>query len=511
MLAGGLRAQTVTINKIEYTVNDDGLSASVTDADENITTADIPATVTIDGADYPVTAIGNEAFYRCLALQSVTLPEGLQSIGGRAFRDCVALTGLILPEGLQDIGDMAFHNCESLQSIVLPGGVRDIVESTFRNCTSLANVTLPEGLQSIGDAAFYYCPALESITLPEGLQTIDNRAFSYCLALESITLPEGLQSIGNEAFAYCTSLASITSHALTPPAIREDAFDSATYATATLTVPQGTEAAYRAAEYWGWFYNTDQDGITYVLHDGGQSSMAIYADKSITAADIPATVTIDGAACPVTAIGNEAFYDCTALASIDLPEGLQTIGNYAFSGCWALANVALPEGLQSIGKGAFSQCETLASVTLPSTLQSIGHSAFFRCPLADVTSLAATPPAIHEDTFNAYNYEEAVLHVPANVLRDYQAAEYWEQFLNVDGDLPPVGIGSVAADASLATYANGTLTLSDTGDITVYAQSGARVLHATDATSLSLEGLPRGIYIISIAQGRQQQVMKVIR
>ena len=464
MLAGGLRAQTVTINKIEYTVNDDGLSASVTDADENITTADIPATVNIDGTEYPVTAIDNEAFGNCTALQSITLPQGLQSIG----------------------------------------------TSAFTGCTDLESITLPEGLQSIGDAAFYGCTALQNATLPEGLQTIGNRAFGYCPALESITLPEGLQDIGNGAFSYCP-LADITSHALTPPAIREDAFDSATYATATLTVPQGTEAAYRAAEYWGWFYNTDQDGITYTLHDGGQSSMAIYADKSITAADIPATVTIDGAACPVTAIGNEAFYDCTALASIDLPEGLQTIGNYAFSGCWALANVALPEGLQSIGKGAFSQCETLASVTLPSTLQSIGHSAFFRCPLADVTSLAATPPAIHEDTFNAYNYEEAVLHVPANVLRDYQAAEYWEQFLNVDGDLPPVGIGSVAADASLATYANGTLTLSDTGDITVYAQSGARVLHATDATSLSLAGLPRGIYIISIAQDGQRQVMKVVR
>ena len=488
MLAGGLRAQTVTINKIEYTVNDDGLSASVTDADENITTADIPATVNIDGTEYPVTAIDNEAFGNCTALQSITLPQGLQSIGTSAFTGCTDLESITLPEGLQSIGDAAFYGCTALQ-----------------------NATLPEGLQTIGNRAFGYCPALESITLPEGLQTIDNRAFSYCLALESITLPEGLQSIGNEAFAYCTSLASITSHALTPPAIREDAFDPATYATATLTVPQGTEAAYRAAEYWGWFYNTDQDGITYTLHDGGQSSMAIYADKSITAADIPATVTIDGAACPVTAIGNEAFYDCTALASIDLPEGLQTIGNYAFSGCWALANVALPEGLQSIGKGAFSQCETLASVTLPSTLQSIGHSAFFRCPLADVTSLAATPPAIHEDTFNAYNYEEAVLHVPANVLRDYQAAEYWEQFLNVDGDLPPVGIGSVAADASLATYANGTLTLSDTGDITVYAQSGAQVRHAADATSLSLEGLPRGIYIISIAQDGQRQVMKVVR
>ena len=68
----------------------------------------------------------------------------------------------------------------------------------------------------------------------------------------------------------------------------------------------------------------------------------------------------------------------------------------------------------------------------------------------------------------------------------------------------------MAADASLATYADGTVTTTSPAGITVYAQSGAKVLHAEAATSLSLAGLPRGIYIINVEMDGQQQVMKVI-
>ena len=81
MLAGGAHAQIVTINKIEYTVNDDGQTASVTGFNPYITTANVLATVNINGTDYPVTAIGDDAFLYCLSLQSVILPEGLQTIG----------------------------------------------------------------------------------------------------------------------------------------------------------------------------------------------------------------------------------------------------------------------------------------------------------------------------------------------------------------------------------------------------------------------------------------------
>ena len=121
------------------------------------------------------------------------------------------------------------------------------------------------------------------------------------------------------------------------------------------------------------------------------------------------------------------------------------------------------------------------------------------------------PPVIDESTFSENAYATATLHVPSDVTSDYQAAEYWKEFLLIVGDLPSTAISSVAADASLATYADGILTTSCAAAITVYAQSGAVVRNATDATSLSLAGLPGGIYIICIDMEGRRQVMKVAR
>ena len=442
MLAGNAQAQTATIDGITYTANDDGQTATVTYAN-NITTANILATVTINDKDYTVTAIGESAFYSCAAL-------------------------------------------------------------------------------------------LQSITLPEGLQTINGDAFAGCTALQSVALPSTLQTIGGYAFEHC-HFKEITCQATTPPAIGEGgAFETSTCATATLHVPEGAEAAYRAAEYWGWFYNAVQDGITYGIHGNGQNAIALHADENITAANIPATANIDGAEYPVTAIGNRAFsgcnalqsitlpeslqtignyafYSCTALQSIDLPEGLQTIGDSAFEYCDALQSAILPEGLQTIGYFAFESCESLENVTLPSTLQNIHARAFYECPLTDVHVYAATPPAIYNDSFDSFTNITATLHVPSDAVASYQAAEGWKLFQHIVGDLPSTAISSVATDASLATYADGTITTSGLAAITVYAQSGARVRHAGKAISLSLEGLPRGIYIIGIEMEGQRQVMKVAR
>ena len=299
-------------------------------------------------------------------------------------------------------------------------------------------------------------------------------------------------------------------------------------------MPEGAEAAYRAAEYWGWFYNAAQDGITYGIHGNGQNAIALHADENITAANIPATANIDGAEYPVTAIGKGAFAVCTALQSATFPEGLQTIGESAFKGCTALQNATLPEGLQTIGDYAFAycdalqstilpeglqtigyfafeSCESLENVTLPSTLQNIHARAFYGCPLTDVHAYAATPPAIYNDSFDSFTNITATLHVPSDAVGSYQAAEGWKLFQHIVGDLPSTAISSVAADASLATYANGILTTESPASITVYAQSGARVRHAADATSLSLAGLPSGLYIICIEMEGQRQVMKVVR
>ena len=81
----------------------------------------------------------------------------------------------------------------------------------------------------------------------------------------------------------------------------------------------------------------------------------------------------------VTAIGENAFLNCSALKSISLPSTLKEIGKCAFGGCKSLSSVEIPEDVTKIGEYAFTRCSALKSISLPSTLKEIGFDAFGGC------------------------------------------------------------------------------------------------------------------------------------
>ena len=213
----------------------------------------------------------------------------------------------------------------------------------------------------------------------------------------------------------------------------------------------------------------------------------------------------------MTDIYESAFQDCAALKNVSLPEGLEYISDQVFYGCTSLESLVLPEGLQKTCWLAFAECASLKIISFPSTFQEMEGPTFRNTPLEHIACHAVVPPAIMDDDFDAGTYAVATLHVPVGTADAYRAAAGWKNFLAIKDDAEMfTGIADVP-DASLATYANGILTTSGLAEITVYAQSGAQVLHATDATTLDLNALPRSIYMISIAQGGQRQVLKVAR
>ena len=104
----------------------------------------------------------------------------------------------------------------------------------------------------------------------------------------------------------------------------------------------------------------------------------------------------------VTALGDEAFENCSGLTGVELPAGLKDIGEFAFNGCTGLRDVAIPgnvlnigqyafagceglttlaihEGVENIGGWAFNYCYGLTNVALPASLTNIGTWAFFFC------------------------------------------------------------------------------------------------------------------------------------
>ena len=82
---------------------------------------------------------------------------------------------------------------------------------------------------------------------------------------------------------------------------------------------------------------------------------------------------------PVTSIGNYAFYNCSGLASVTIPNSVTSIGASTFYNCSGLTSVTIPDTVTSIGSYAFSGCNGLTSVTIPNSVTNIGYGAFYKC------------------------------------------------------------------------------------------------------------------------------------
>ncbi len=101
---------------------------------------------------------------------------------------------------------------------------------------------------------------------------------------------------------------------------------------------------------------------------------------------IPKTFEYGGISYTVTSIGDRAFYDCSDLTSVSIPNSVTTIGGNAFRGCSSLKTITLPNGVTGIAYATFAYCSALTSVTIPGSVTSIGDYAFQYCSsLATVT------------------------------------------------------------------------------------------------------------------------------
>ena len=117
--------------------------------------------------------------------------------------------------------------------------------------------------------------------------------------------------------------------------------------------------------------------LTYTLNsDGASYSVSGYSNIS-TSDNVEIPDTYNGH--PVTSIGSSAFYNCSSLTSITIPDSVTSIGSSAFYNCYNLTSITIGNGVTSIGESAFHSCRRLTSVTIGNSVTQILSSAFYNC------------------------------------------------------------------------------------------------------------------------------------
>lgn len=212
-----------------------------------VTSIEIPSTVRINGTNYTVTGIGQDAFRGCNKLQSVTIPNTIKTIGTYAFSSCSSLRELTIPSSVTSIGANAFGGCyaletltfnsnavgtafndlESLRNVTVGENVTSINSNAFKGCNNIENVSYNSNIQlpialthckniTIGDRItsvspymFYENDYLESVTIGNGVTSIGEYAFYECSYLKTVNLGNSVTIIGDDAFDMCESLTSI--------------------------------------------------------------------------------------------------------------------------------------------------------------------------------------------------------------------------------------------------------------------------------------------------------------
>ena len=138
--------------------------------------------------------------------------------------------------------------------------------------------------------------------------------------------------------------------------------------------------------------------LNYSLNAGGTSYSVDY--NSCTAGDVIIPSTYNGL--PVTSIVT-AFYGCTTITSVTIPNSVTSIGENAFQGCTNLTSVTIGNSVTSIGISAFESCTSLTSITIPKSVTSIGGFAFVYSTSLIRVNFLGNAPTIGSFPFDSTN------------------------------------------------------------------------------------------------------------
>ena len=299
---------------------------------------------------------------------------------------------IIIEDGITDIPQNCFFNCYALyglQSVEIGKDVRSIGGGAFNMPTSIGvkEVVFADNssLETIGSYAFSGIGLnnFKKIKIPDSVTTIGYQAFYGCSALESVefnVVNSKLESIGDEAFDACPKLKNL----VIPNSVKTLGANWLSSVKGYIAYPKDLAGSIPASAV--------KNAVSFEYKVDGN-------DVVLTGVKNPGeTVTVPDF---ITVIGNNAFFNCSNIQSINIHKNVKSIGNNAFQNCAALSNVNFETGskLNSIGDAAFFNCTALTRIDIPENVTKIDAFAFLDSGLKSI-NISKSVTDIGEGTFN---------------------------------------------------------------------------------------------------------------
>ena len=206
-----------------------------------------------------VTSIGNKAF-RENPLTSVTwLPPTCRNIGtdwdSPFYESSAGITSFTFGDQVTYIPNYLCYRMDKLDTIVLPQNLDTIGNYAFYSCTALKGVEIPASVTLVAKNSFGYCSSMKRFAFPEGIKTVATEVLYGCSALEEVFIPASVTAINSKAFYDCSKLKAIHNYALTPQTMDEDKVKNVNKHTCYLYVPIDRIDLYRTQAVWCDFDN----------------------------------------------------------------------------------------------------------------------------------------------------------------------------------------------------------------------------------------------------------------
>ena len=281
-------------------------------------------------------------------------------------------------------------NGETVKSITLRGNAGEqvagelYINSADATSTLASKLTESDDDSEVGGTLVRPGTILKEVTLDcgEGV-VLDAEATAFYIALPPMTFENGftveIEAMDSSIMTKSTDKALAIERNYIQP-MSAFAYTPTTPATPK---PANNEIWYTATAKVEPYF-TDEFGATYLSNVWDSET-----GKGV--------ITFEG---DVTKIGYYAFYDCSRLTSVTIPDSVTTIGYQAFCCCISLTSVTIPDSVTTIGEEAFYYCTSLTSVTIPDSVTTIGEEAFYYCTSLTSVTIGDSVTTIGDSAFS---------------------------------------------------------------------------------------------------------------